>query len=100
MERVVHEIACDPGCEVMLDGAVVGKAAPEVSYRVEFLKREGQFRTYVLRPIGNQHREMTYRAPTDRSVKTSIRLPCAPRIGREPWRDAALYEPNDSCRMR
>jgi serine/threonine protein kinase len=56
-QPVVHELGCDPGCEVMLDGAVVGKAAPGNPYRVELPEPKGQWRTYVLRPIDKQHRE-------------------------------------------
>ena len=93
--RVVHEIGCDPECEVMLDGAVVGRAAPWISYRVEISEWKGRSRTYVLRPIGSRHRETSYLAPADRSVKAMIHLPRAPRAtGR------AARSPPDVSRSR
>jgi len=99
-QPVSHELACDPECEVVLDGDVVGKAAPGSPYRAEFLELKGQWRTYVLRPIGNQRRQTSFRAPADRSVKTTIRLPCAPWARPKPSAGPRVYDPYDACREK
>jgi len=99
-QPVVHELGCDLECEVVLDGDVVGKAAPGRPYRAEFLERKGKWRTYVLRPIGNQRRQTSFRAPADRSIKTTIRLPCAPRPRPEGAVGPRVYDPYDACREK
>ena len=99
-QPVVHELTCDLECEVVLDGDVVGKAGPESAYRDEFLEVKGQWRTYVLRPIGNQRRQTSFRAPADKSVKTMIRLPCAPQTRTSASRKPRVYDPYDPCRER
>jgi hypothetical protein len=99
-QLVTHELGCDPECDVVLGGDVVGKAAPGSPYRVEFLERKGQWRTYVLRPIGGQHRPTSFRAPADRSVTTTIRLPCAPRPRADALAGPHIYDPYDPCRER
>jgi hypothetical protein len=99
-QNVVHELTCDPECEVVLDHEVVGRAAPGTAYRVEFLELKGQWRTYVLRPLEKRYRETSFRAPADRSVKTTIRLPCAPRARPTASADPRVYDPYDACRDR
>ena len=97
---VVHELGCDPACEVVLDGDVVGKATPGSSYRAEFLEQKGRVRSYLLRPTDNQHRSTSYRAPADRSVKALLRLPCAPRQRAGASARPHVYDPYDSCNER
>ena len=99
-EPVIHEIACDPECDVVLDGDVVGKATPSISYRAVFHGRKGQLRAYLLLPTDHQHRAAAYRAAADRSVKALVRLPCASRDHVDASARPHMYDPYDSCNTR
>jgi len=98
--RVVHEVGCDPSCDVLVDGAVVGHAGPGHPYRVELVARPGQLRSYALWPVARQYRASWYRAPADRSVRTTIHLPCAPRPDLDASEGPAIYDPYAPCGER
>ena len=97
---MIHEIACDPECDVVLDGDVVGKATPSIRYRAVFHGRRGQLRAYLLLPTDAQHRAAAYRAAADRSVKALVRLPCASRDRVDASARPHMYDPYDSCNTR
>jgi hypothetical protein len=97
---VIHEITCEPDCDVVLDGDVVGKATPSIRYRAAFPGRTGQVRAYLLLPTDPQHRAAAYRAPADRSVKALVRLPCAPHDRVDAPARPRMYDPYDSCNTR